>query len=376
MHGSGNLIQTLLRHNLVDEYRLWVFPVVIGLGQAPVRPTGPIPGGLKLVDSKISTTGVVIGTYEPAGEIVTGSFGGRLRRAGGPRRPPACRPGPVLSRIDSERETRAVIAGPVEARGCALGGCGGEVRARGPYRRRVGRVTGFERSTSSGVARSPPRVRGAGQPARGGPRRARAGRWWCAARPGSARRRCCEYAVDAASELHGWCGPPASSPRWSWRSPALHQLCAPMLDRLERLPGPQRDALADGVRAERRARAGPLPGRPGRAEPAVRGGRGAAAGVRGRRRAVAGPGLGAGARRSSRAGCWPSRSRWSSRRARAGARSSRACRSWSSRVCATPTRARCWTRCCRGPLDDAGARPDRRRDARQPAGAAGAAARA
>ncbi len=73
VHGSGNLIQTLLRHNLVDQYRLWVFPVVIGSGKR-LFSEGTIPSGLKLVDSKVSTTGVVIGTYEPAGEIVTGSF--------------------------------------------------------------------------------------------------------------------------------------------------------------------------------------------------------------------------------------------------------------------------------------------------------------
>jgi len=73
VHGSGNLIQTLLRHNLVDEYRLWVFPLVIGSGKR-LFSDGTIPAGLKLVDSKVSTTGVVIGTYEPAGEIVTGSF--------------------------------------------------------------------------------------------------------------------------------------------------------------------------------------------------------------------------------------------------------------------------------------------------------------
>ena len=73
MHGSGNLIQTLLRHNLVDQYRLWVFPVVVGSGKR-LFAEGAIPSGLKLVDSKVSTTGVVIGTYEPASEIVTGSF--------------------------------------------------------------------------------------------------------------------------------------------------------------------------------------------------------------------------------------------------------------------------------------------------------------
>jgi dihydrofolate reductase len=73
VHGSGNLIQTLLRHHLVDQFRLWVFPLVIGSGKR-LFSDGTVPSGLKLIDSKVSTTGVVIGTYEPAGEIVTGSF--------------------------------------------------------------------------------------------------------------------------------------------------------------------------------------------------------------------------------------------------------------------------------------------------------------
>jgi dihydrofolate reductase len=73
VHGSANLIQTLLRHNLVDQYRLWVFPVVIGSGKR-LFAEGAIPSGLRLIDSKVSTTGVVMGTYEQAGELVTGSF--------------------------------------------------------------------------------------------------------------------------------------------------------------------------------------------------------------------------------------------------------------------------------------------------------------
>jgi dihydrofolate reductase len=63
----------LLRHNLVDQYRLWVFPVVIGSGKR-LFSEGTTPSGLKLVNSRVSTTGVVIGMYEPAGEIVTGSL--------------------------------------------------------------------------------------------------------------------------------------------------------------------------------------------------------------------------------------------------------------------------------------------------------------
>ena len=73
VHGSGNLIQTLMRHNLVDEYRLWTFPVVVGSGKR-LFSDGAVPSGLKLVDSTVSTTGVVIATYQPAGELVTGSF--------------------------------------------------------------------------------------------------------------------------------------------------------------------------------------------------------------------------------------------------------------------------------------------------------------
>ena len=73
VHGSSNLIQTLLRHNLVDEYRLWIFPVVVGAGKR-LFSDGSIPAALKLVDSKVSTTGVMIGTYEPAGELMTGSL--------------------------------------------------------------------------------------------------------------------------------------------------------------------------------------------------------------------------------------------------------------------------------------------------------------
>jgi dihydrofolate reductase len=73
VHGSGNLMQTLMRHNLVDRYRLWVFPVVIGSGKR-LFAEGTVPAGLRLVESTVSTTGVVIGTYEPAGEIPLGSF--------------------------------------------------------------------------------------------------------------------------------------------------------------------------------------------------------------------------------------------------------------------------------------------------------------
>jgi dihydrofolate reductase len=73
VHGSGNLIQTLMANNLIDEYRLWVFPLVIGSGKR-LFADGTIPSALRLLDSNVSTTGVVIGTYEPAGEVVPGTF--------------------------------------------------------------------------------------------------------------------------------------------------------------------------------------------------------------------------------------------------------------------------------------------------------------
>ena len=73
VHGSGNLAQTLIRNNLVDEFRLMVFPLVIGIGKR-LFADGTLPTALKLTDSRVSKTGVVIGTYVPAGEIQTGSF--------------------------------------------------------------------------------------------------------------------------------------------------------------------------------------------------------------------------------------------------------------------------------------------------------------
>ncbi len=73
VHGSGHLLQTLMQHNLVDRYQLMIFPLVVGKGKR-LFADGTVPAGLKLVDSKTATTGVVIATYEPGGEIRTGSF--------------------------------------------------------------------------------------------------------------------------------------------------------------------------------------------------------------------------------------------------------------------------------------------------------------
>ena len=71
--GSGDLIQTLLRHDLVDEFRLWTFPVVLGSGKR-LFAEGAAPAGLRLLDSATTPAGVTFATYERAGAVETGSF--------------------------------------------------------------------------------------------------------------------------------------------------------------------------------------------------------------------------------------------------------------------------------------------------------------
>jgi dihydrofolate reductase len=75
VHGSGNLVQTLLRHELVDEWQLLTFPVVLGQGKR-LFGDGAVPSALRLVSSSVSGSGVVVGRYVPAGELTTGTFGG------------------------------------------------------------------------------------------------------------------------------------------------------------------------------------------------------------------------------------------------------------------------------------------------------------
>lgn len=75
VHGSGNLIQTLLRNDLIDRMHIWTFPVTVGGGKR-LFAEGAGATGFTLVDFKVSKTGVVIATYEPAGALQTGSLGG------------------------------------------------------------------------------------------------------------------------------------------------------------------------------------------------------------------------------------------------------------------------------------------------------------
>jgi len=72
--GSSELIQTLLEHDLVDVFKVWTFPAVVGEGKR-LFGSGAIPAGLRLIDIQTSTTGVTITTYERDGEIKGGTFG-------------------------------------------------------------------------------------------------------------------------------------------------------------------------------------------------------------------------------------------------------------------------------------------------------------
>lgn len=71
--GSGNFIQTLMKHDLVDEFWLKIFPIILGTGKR-LFAEGTIPAAFKLSTSKISPSGVIFANYERAGEVKTGSF--------------------------------------------------------------------------------------------------------------------------------------------------------------------------------------------------------------------------------------------------------------------------------------------------------------
>ncbi len=73
VHGSCGLAQTLMRHNLIDEYRLLTFPVVLGSGKR-LFGEGAVPASLKLVSCRTTGKGVIVATYRRAGKLQTGSF--------------------------------------------------------------------------------------------------------------------------------------------------------------------------------------------------------------------------------------------------------------------------------------------------------------
>jgi dihydrofolate reductase len=72
--GSSELVQTLLRNDLIDEFRLIVFPSIVGSGKR-LFGDGAIPRGLSLRSVSATDTGVVIQVYERTGDLQTGEFG-------------------------------------------------------------------------------------------------------------------------------------------------------------------------------------------------------------------------------------------------------------------------------------------------------------
>jgi len=73
IHGSGNLAQTLIQHGLIDEYRLWFHPLVLGSGKR-LFPEEGAPIALRLIEARTTSTGVVVHVYQPADKPALGSF--------------------------------------------------------------------------------------------------------------------------------------------------------------------------------------------------------------------------------------------------------------------------------------------------------------
>lgn len=73
VYGSANMMQTLLKHDLVDELWLKTFPITLGPGKR-LFAEGTIPAAFKLTEAQVSPSGVIFANYERAGEVKTGSF--------------------------------------------------------------------------------------------------------------------------------------------------------------------------------------------------------------------------------------------------------------------------------------------------------------
>lgn len=74
VQGSSNLMQTLHAHDLIDEFRLMIFPVLLGKGKRLFE-EGALPAAFKVTSSVTTSKGVVIACYERVGEVKTASFG-------------------------------------------------------------------------------------------------------------------------------------------------------------------------------------------------------------------------------------------------------------------------------------------------------------
>jgi dihydrofolate reductase len=70
--GSGNLIQTLLKHDLVDTFWLMIYPITLGAGKR-LFADGAIPAAFKLTENQVAPNGVIVVNYERAGALTTGS---------------------------------------------------------------------------------------------------------------------------------------------------------------------------------------------------------------------------------------------------------------------------------------------------------------
>lgn len=74
VHGSGNLFQTLLEHDLVDELWLKIFPITLGSGKKLFE-EGAIPAAFSLTQSAVTAKGVIFANYKRAGDVETGTVG-------------------------------------------------------------------------------------------------------------------------------------------------------------------------------------------------------------------------------------------------------------------------------------------------------------
>lgn len=74
VHGSSNFIQTLLKHDLVDELWIKIFPITLGNGKR-LFDKGAIPVNFKLLESEVTPSGVIVASYARKGKVKTGSFG-------------------------------------------------------------------------------------------------------------------------------------------------------------------------------------------------------------------------------------------------------------------------------------------------------------
>jgi dihydrofolate reductase len=75
VYGSANLLQTLMKHDLVDAFWLKIYPLTLGSGKR-LFADGAIPAAFKVTESQVSPTGIILVNYARAGAITTGSYGG------------------------------------------------------------------------------------------------------------------------------------------------------------------------------------------------------------------------------------------------------------------------------------------------------------